>query len=286
MTPVNRPITERNFATNALVLKNKGTHRTEPPREIAEWLTGSLTAYMAAIGQLFKAQLAGGNCDSASPTWRQTAKALRNFRFLCATKKGSMGVENINQFAVATVLNALHEDQWGNSKAAKTFAKSVHRAIKARLNNDRTPSLALNSVAFPGEVIMVTQNDAGAEVFNGDVAVVLPDAHGEPCMARLLESGRDVPLVLLPAYETAFAMTIHKSQGSEFGTVGVFMPDDADSPLAERELLYTGVTRAKERVCIFSTLAVLRKAVLTTTNRTSGLGDKLTLRVMIKNLSR
>ena len=75
------------------------------------------------------------------------------------------------------------------------------------------------AVVFPGEVIMVTQNDAGAEVFNSDVAVVLPDAHGEPCMARLLESGRDVPLVLLPAYKTAFAMTIHKSQGSEFGTV-------------------------------------------------------------------
>ena len=64
------------------------------------------------------------------------------------------------------------------------------------------------------------------------------------------------------------------------------MPDDADSPLAARELLYTDVTRAKERVRIFSTLAVLRKAVLTTTNRTSGLGDKLTLRIMIKNLSR
>ena len=59
-----------------------------------------------------------------------------------------MGVENINQFAVATVLNALHEGQWGDSKASKTFAKSVHRAIKARLNNDRTPSLALNSVPW------------------------------------------------------------------------------------------------------------------------------------------
>ena len=63
------------------------------------------------------------------------------------------------------------------------------------------------------------------------------------------------------------------------------MPDDADSPLAARELIYTGVRRAEERVRIFSTLAVLRKAVLTATNRTSGLGDKLTLRVTIKKLT-
>jgi exodeoxyribonuclease V alpha subunit len=85
---------------------------------------------------------------------------------------------------------------------------------------------------------------------------------------------RGLPLSILPAHETAYALTVHKSQGSEFDHVLFVLPDQ-DLPILTRELLYTGVTRAKKTVSIIGSEAVVRACVARRTTRSSGLADLL-----------
>jgi len=79
------------------------------------------------------------------------------------------------------------------------------------------------------------------------------------------------PVALLPEHELAYAVTVHKSQGSEFGNVLVVLPDDEKNPLLTRELVYTGITRAKERAVILGTEAALEAALAKKTERDTGI---------------
>jgi exodeoxyribonuclease V alpha subunit len=88
------------------------------------------------------------------------------------------------------------------------------------------------------------------------------------------EGLRRVPLAKLPPHETAWVMTVHKSQGSEFDEVLLVLPD-VDSPILTRELLYTGVTRARERVHVFGPASRVRAAAGRTAVRSSGLAEAL-----------
>ena len=103
---------------------------------------------------------------------------------------------------------------------------------------------------------------------------MLPDEHDD-LRAVFFDADRSMPPALMPAHDTAFAMTIHQSQGSEFPEVAVFLPTDPASGLATRELLYTGVTRTKRSVDIFGTERVLNASVENRTVRVSGLADRL-----------
>lgn len=94
---------------------------------------------------------------------------------------------------------------------------------------------------------MVTQNHYGLGLFNGDIGLVWPDEHGHLMVWFEQPNGfRAVSLGRLPSIETVYAMTIHKTQGSEFDHVAMLLPEH-HSPLLTRELLYTGLTRAKAR---------------------------------------
>jgi exodeoxyribonuclease V alpha subunit len=125
---------------------------------------------------------------------------------------------------------------------------------------------------------MITRNDYNLKLFNGDIGVVFPDAeaNGEVRVFFACADGeiRKFPPSRLPAHETVFAMTIHKSQGSEFGAVLLILPGD-DAPILTRELIYTGLTRARDSVEIWSPESVLRAALAKRVSRTSGLRDAL-----------
>jgi len=134
---------------------------------------------------------------------------------------------------------------------------------------------------YRGQPLMITQNDYNLSLFNGDSGVVLPDPEaggelrafflsGEGRLRRFLPSR-------LPAHETALAMTVHKSQGSEFHRLLLILPEK-DSPLLTRELLYTAITRARERVVIWAHEEILHATIQGRTMRTSGLRDALSLR--------
>ena len=126
---------------------------------------------------------------------------------------------------------------------------------------------------YPGQPIMVTANDPTRRLFNGDVGVVVKDQRG----LRVAFPNSDLPLiepVSLSDHATVHAMTIHKSQGSEFDHVVVVLPPEG-SRLATRELLYTAVTRARRRVTLVGSQASVLAALSRSEHRVSGLRHRL-----------
>ena len=127
---------------------------------------------------------------------------------------------------------------------------------------------------YVGRPVIITRNDYITGVFNGDTGIVVRDG-GRTVVAMPGVDG--IRLVLpsqLAAVETWWAMTIHKSQGSEFAHAVVSLPD-ARSRVLTRELLYTGITRGKEQVTVVATEASLRRAIDNPVARASGLRARL-----------
>jgi exodeoxyribonuclease V alpha subunit len=122
--------------------------------------------------------------------------------------------------------------------------------------------------------VLVTANDYRLGLFNGDQGVVVADASG----LRVAFPDRDGVRLVAPSrlaeVQTVYALSVHKSQGSEFDRVAVWLPDDS-SPLLTRELLYTAVTRAKQQVVVVGDRAALARAISTPVQRMSGLAARL-----------
>ena len=127
---------------------------------------------------------------------------------------------------------------------------------------------------YAGRPLLLTNNDYGLDLFNGDTGVVVADGDGvraaiaTPHGPRLLSTSR------LTGVDTMHAMTVHKSQGSQAAEVTVLLPPD-DSPLLTRELFYTALTRAEEKVTVVATHDAVRLAVGRPAHRASGLADRL-----------
>ncbi len=189
--------------------------------------------------------------DAASPA--QVFAAFDAFRVLCALQAGPWGAQAFNQ-RLAAIAQARVE---GPGAAALSGAGSIENWYR-------------------GRPVLVLRNDPLLALFNGDVGITLPDASGELQVCFLQPDGslRWIPPVRLPDHETAYAMTIHKSQGSEFDAVAVILPPER-SPLLTRELLYTGVTRARHRVLVQGSAAIVQAAIQTPTERSSGLLARL-----------
>jgi len=125
---------------------------------------------------------------------------------------------------------------------------------------------------FAGCPVLVTRNIAAQGLFNGDVGMVMNDLDGQP-VAVFDDGGvfRSFPVQSIPGLEPAFATTVHKSQGSEYGNVLLFLPSRADHPLLVREILYTAMTRAKNNVWIHGTDESIRGAISRKVSRYSGM---------------
>ena len=129
-----------------------------------------------------------------------------------------------------------------------------------------------NSRWYRGRPVMITVNDYGMKLYNGDIGMVWPDGEGRPRVFFPAPGGGLYPVspLRLPRHETVYSMTVHKSQGSEFDRVILMLPDH-DSDLMTRELLYTGITRAKGSVSVWGTEAGFVAAVSRKIDRKSGL---------------
>jgi exodeoxyribonuclease V alpha subunit len=163
------------------------------------------------------------------------------------------------------VLTALRHGPAGNL--------ALDHAIEQRLK--RHAGMRADAPWWPGRLLMVTANRDGLGLFNGDVGVVWPDANGE--MKVWFEGTEGAPRAVstaaLPPHVGAFALSVHKAQGSEFGRVALVL--GADTPVLTRELLYTGITRAREGVEIHGDEALLRAGIARRTQRWNGLADRL-----------
>jgi exodeoxyribonuclease V alpha subunit len=170
--------------------------------------------------------------------------AQGRFRVLCALRAGPYGVARLNELA-----EEIFEDAGLIRRTGPWYS--------------RRP-------------IMVTRNDYALRLFNGDTGAVTPDDEGGACACFLGAEGelRKVLPARLPEHETAYGMTVHKSQGSEFERVLIILPD-CDVPILTRELLYTAITRARAGVEIWATEAVLATAIARRMTRNSGLRDAL-----------
>lgn len=182
--------------------------------------------YLAVIRNGKPNRKAGTEGTEASEAWcRQVLEAFAGFQVLCAVREGPWGVKQINEHIAA----GLYEE--------KLIGKP--------------------DGWYEGRPVIMTRNDYELGIMNGDVGISLwlPSASGDTLKVvfrnadgtlKMLSPGR------LSAVETVYAMTVHKSQGSEFGHVVLILPDTADNPIATRELLYTGVTRARQGLTLIA----------------------------------
>ena len=173
---------------------------------------------------------------------------LRESQLLCALREGPFGAQGVNAL--------------------------VTRLLAARHDFDPVQPW------YAGRPVIIGRNDYARGLFNGDIGITLAGPEG--LRVWFESSGRDGTPVLrsysprvLPACETAWAITVHRSQGSEYGDVALLLPPDAANPLLTRELVYTGVSRARRHARLWALPDVLRAAVARATRRDGGLRERL-----------
>ena len=186
-----------------------------------------------------------------TPDPAEALRYLEHFKILCAVKIGPLGVEAVNQLAEQVL--------------------SRHNLIQ--------PDPHAENPWYAGRPVLITRNHYPLGLFNGDIGITLPSdsaAGGELFVYFRAHNGgirRFLPYQL-PEHQTVYAMTVHKSQGSEFDDVLLILPNK-DIPILTRELIYTALTRARRKITIWGTPEILRNALNRRIQRTSGLRDAL-----------
>jgi exodeoxyribonuclease V alpha subunit len=183
--------------------------------------------------------------------------------YLAAARQGDPALA-FAAFNAFRALTAQREGPWG--------VTGINEALEARLK--RRLGLPGRERWYPGRAVMVRQNDYALGLFNGDIGLCLPTPHGLRVFFEGEDGHRPFAPARLPSHDSAFAMTVHKSQGSEFAEVLLALPDQP-SPLLTRSLFYTGITRAKHKVEIWALPARLAEAVSTKAERAAGLAERL-----------
>lgn len=173
----------------------------------------------------------------------EAIKNYNQFRILAAHRRGPRGVAYINQ---------------------KIKQLLVSRGLVGKYDE-----------WYAGKPVMISVNDYNLELYNGDVGVCLPDANGDP---KVYFAGSETPRSFLPArlpeHEVAYALTVHKSQGSEFEDLLLALPQKKSKVLS-RELIYTAITRARTTITILGKKTVLRDSIDKRLHRSSGLENRL-----------
>ncbi len=215
------------------------------------WIKSGTEACLEAIRSELQDQYAAWtDRDSAH---EQKLKTAGKFQLLCAHRKGPAGVHDMNE--------------------------RVENLLRIRENNA--------DGWYEGRPVIMTRNDYQLKLFNGDLGITVDESDaskpGEKKLRVAMESWDAKnrrqkvelrPVAQLENMETCWALSVHKSQGSEYDSVMLMLPAQ-DSPVLTRELIYTAVTRARKRVLITGSEAVIRKAVSRKTMRFSGLPERL-----------
>lgn len=193
--------------------------------------------------------------------------------YLKAARRGDP-VAAFAAFNAFRALTAQREGPWG--------VGGLNEALEARIK--RRYSLAERERWYPGRAVMVRQNDYALGLFNGDIGLCLAGEHGLRVYFEGEDGFRAFAPARLPSHDSAFAMTVHKSQGSEFSEVLLALPE-SPSPLLTRALFYTGITRAKHKVEIWGLPARLAEAVNTRAERAAGLAQRLAIATADRSVS-
>ncbi|MDN5565354.1 exodeoxyribonuclease V subunit alpha [Psychrobacter sanguinis] len=213
-------------------------------KKILSKITQNYTQYLNKINLLIKNPIAKSVPETVSLTISDLMSEFNRFRILTAGHNGEWGDHNINDYLT----------RWHMTQLKLPLGKSPW---------------------FHGRPVMVLQNNYELGLFNGDIGICLQTQQkGEGSRLEVFfenkTQGIAVNLLNDELIATAYAMTIHKSQGSEFDHIAITF-DNSNSRLLSKELIYTAVTRAKQKVSIYSTKRALQKAVQTPTQRYTGL---------------
>jgi len=213
-------------------------------KKILSKITQNYTQYLNKINLLIKNPIAKSVPETVSLTISDLMSEFNRFRILTAGHNGEWGDHNINDYLT----------RWHMTQLKLPLGKSPW---------------------FHGRPFMVLQNNYELGLFNGDIGICLQTQQkGEGSRLEVFfenkTQGIAVNLLNDELIATAYAMTIHKSQGSEFDHIAITF-DNSNSRLLSKELIYTAVTRAKQKVSIYSTKRALQKAVQTPTQRYTGL---------------
>jgi exodeoxyribonuclease V alpha subunit len=222
---------------------------TDPNEADLKWIDYQIEQDLAQ--QLAAALLDGFGPYLASQNTMAALASMAQFQILAALRRGPYGADGINRLAESVF-------------ARKRLIQPDPSAIGSH---------------YHGRPVIITQNDYDLQLFNGDLGVVWADQENRPDALGVFFPApegrpRKVLPYRLPAHETVFAMTVHKSQGSEFDHVMLFLPP-RDTELLTRELVYTALTRARLKVTVWAPRAVLEKALKRRLRRRSGLRDAL-----------
>lgn len=164
----------------------------------------------------------------------------------------------------------------------KTFNKQYRRYLSGQLH-------IVTDTWFAGMPILITQNDYDIGVYNGDIGVILPDTDDKQHLLAYFNVGqciRTIALSRLPQYEPAFAITVHKSQGSEYNNVWLLAPQSPateDDVLFNRVLMYTALTRARQYFAFCGSAQQMTQAIKNNDQRRSGL--RIALNQLMKQQS-
>jgi exodeoxyribonuclease V alpha subunit len=201
----------------------------------------------------------------AEPTPQALLKRIEDgyARYLEVAQNGepSSAFAAFNQFRLLT---AQREGEYG--------VAGLNEALEARYQ--RRFKLGARERWYAGRAVMVQSNDYALGLFNGDIGICLQGEQGLRVWFETEDGHRSFSTTRLPSHETAFAMTVHKSQGSEFTEVLLVLPEHS-SPLLTRSLFYTGITRAKQKVEIWALAPRISEAVNTKAERAAGLAQRL-----------
>ncbi|ACJ29497.1 Exodeoxyribonuclease V, alpha subunit [Shewanella piezotolerans WP3] len=189
--------------------------------------------------------------DNKAVSATEIIDSFNQYRILCAMRAGEYGVEGINQ--------------------------SVSKSLAT------TGLISPEQEFYAGRPVIIQSNDYNLGLFNGDIGLILPDdvSDSRRLMAHFIQADGGLLKVLparLPSHETCYAMTVHKSQGSEFSHVSLVMPirpSLAQQQLLSKELVYTAITRAKHHFTCLGSQRIFEQASSRLTQRSSGLSERL-----------
>lgn len=257
-----------------------------PP--ISRALTLLRTSYRfdanSGIGHLAKAMNAGDSSavlrclesNYADVEWRapdegQTkadiATLAKGYDDYWEAVRQNLGIAKLYEvFSSYQILTAVRQGEFGVEKVNAQLEQYFYQ--RGRVKDPH--------VWYPGKAVMLTRNDAVLGLFNGDIGLCMPDEFQRLRVWFMQPDGSFTGLLpsRLSEFEVVFAMTVHKSQGSEFDQVALLLPM-TPSPVLTKELLYTGITRAKKAFTLWGSSGLIRAATSTRIQRYSGLIDEL-----------
>ena len=202
--------------------------------------------------------------DQSDPLQHHREQLLGHWRGLGDAADPGQALANAGRIRLLT---AVREGPQG--------ARGLNARIEALLAGVPRPGMAPGY--FHGRLLLITENSYRHRLFNGDIGICLIDRHGTPTAwfpGETPDQPRGFHPGALPAHESAFAMTVHKAQGSEFDEVWLQLPR-RDNRVLSRELIYTGMTRARQALHVLGSAQVLEAALARHASRLSGLATRL-----------